>query len=161
LAIATPQRKPKFMPPGKPKGAVAKITRDIKNGVLTAAENLGSDGNGTGGFIGYCEYLGRFHPKAFAHLLGKMLPLQVHSEGLVGASIGTVNVISVPADHYVKSPGDGTGMPVIEHLPSELSPAPMQEFAASSQHETRLIAALENLSVETLEQLAASLGDQG
>jgi hypothetical protein len=146
---------------GRRRGSVNKANRDLKNGLLTAAINLGRDGKGAGGLVGYCEFLGALHPKAFSMLLGKLLPMNLNAN-IATASISDVRIVSVPTDHYVTSPGNGTGMPVIEHIPpSELPPAPIQEFAASSQHETKLIAALERLSVETLEQLAASIGDQG
>ena len=45
-------------PPGKgrPRGSVNKANKDLKNGLLTAAINLGRDGNGEGGLVGYCEF---------------------------------------------------------------------------------------------------------
>lgn len=92
-------------PPGKGrlKGSVNRVTRDLKAGIIDAAVALGADGAGTGGLQGYLMWLGRGHPKAFAGLLSKMLPLQVSNEGLASATIGTVNVISVPVDHYLSA----------------------------------------------------------
>lgn len=42
-----------------------------------AAEQTGSDLKGEGGLIGYCQFLAKNEPKAFAGLLGRVLPLQV------------------------------------------------------------------------------------
>lgn len=98
------KRKPPANAPRRKKGQINKITRDIKNGVLTAAENLGRDGNGAGGFIGYLEFVGWRHPKAFCHLLGKCLPLQVNAggDGTVRPGI-TLNVVSVESGNYLSS----------------------------------------------------------
>src|SRR6476646_4670678 len=92
-AIATPRRKPKFMPPGKPKGAVAKVTRDVKQGILNGAISHGFDGEGLGGLDGYFAMCAARYPKHYMSLLGKLMPIQLHNEGLTGTSIGTVNVL--------------------------------------------------------------------
>jgi len=76
-------------------------TRDIKRGIIDAAVKHGSDGRGRDGLTGYLFHLAKKHPKAFAGLIGKTIPLQV--TGNVGQYIGTVNVISVPVDHYLKA----------------------------------------------------------
>ena len=133
-AIAKPKRKRGGVLFGRDKpgmassmGAVAKITRDIKQGVTIAAENLGRDGNGAGGFVGYCEFLGWYHPKAFAHLLGKLLPLQITSDRPITPSI-TLNVVSIDPGNYL-CPEDIEKLraqgQTIEHTPEiELRPEP-------------------------------------
>lgn len=83
----------------RPRGAVNKITRDLKSGIIDAAAALGRDGKGDGGLPGYLEYLARKHPKAFAQLLGKLLPLQV--TGNVQSGIGVVNIVAIPSAQYV------------------------------------------------------------
>ncbi len=95
--------------PGKPSpglgrrpGQVNKLTRDIKQGIVDAATNVGRDGSGEGGLVGFLEDLATNHKKAFASLLGKVLPLQINAGAMV-QTIGTVNVISVPADHYLSA----------------------------------------------------------
>jgi hypothetical protein len=102
----------------KPVGAVARITRDLKHGIIDAAAAYGSDGNGKGGLTGYLFFLAGKHPKAFAGLLGKMLPLQVN--GSVSSVVSQVNVVSIPVDHYL-SPDDVRKLapdpPVIDHEP--------------------------------------------
>lgn len=72
---------------GRLKGSVNRVTRDLKNGLLSAAEELGCDGEGTGGLIGYLKFLGLRHPKAFAGLLGRMLPLQVDANATGSVAI--------------------------------------------------------------------------
>jgi hypothetical protein len=64
--------------PGRPKGARNRITGLLKEAILKAAEAEGDRDNGnTEGLTGYCRFLARSEPKAFAQLLGKVLPLQV------------------------------------------------------------------------------------
>jgi hypothetical protein len=84
------------------RGTANRITRDIKNGIIEAAVALGSDGKGKGGLVGYLKFLGKRHPKAFAQLLGKLMPLQVSTDG-VGVALGPINIIAVPADRYLSS----------------------------------------------------------
>lgn len=47
---------------------------------MLAAESAGEDMNGKGGLVGYCTFLATSEPKAFAQLLGKVLPMQVTGE---------------------------------------------------------------------------------
>src|SRR4051794_38955470 len=58
----------------KPKGAVAKITRDLKAGILSGAAMHGADGEGLGGLEGYLQMCASKYPKHYMHLLGKLLP---------------------------------------------------------------------------------------
>lgn len=67
--------------PGKPRGAVNKTTAALKEAILRAAEDVGEDGEGKAGTVGYLRTLARSEPKAFASLLGKVLPLQVTGDG--------------------------------------------------------------------------------
>ncbi|WP_063800393.1 hypothetical protein [Bradyrhizobium lablabi] len=112
----------------KPPGAVAKITRDLKHGIIDAAVAYGSDGNGKGGLTGYLFFLAGKHPKAFAGLLGKMLPLQVN--GSIQSVVGQINVVSVPVDHYL-SPDDvrklAPAPPAIDHESSDDAAPPSSD----------------------------------
>ena len=47
---------------------------------MQAAEAEGMDGKGKDGVIGYCRKLAKTEPKAFATLMGKVLPLQVQGD---------------------------------------------------------------------------------
>jgi hypothetical protein len=87
-------------PPGR-KGAVAKITRDLKEGIIDAAVIVGSDGKGTGGLTGFLVDLAMHHKKAYASLLVKLLPMQVHGEGIARATISAVNILSIPTGTYL------------------------------------------------------------
>lgn len=64
---------------GRRKGTPNKTTALLKEAIIAAATEQGDDG--TGGLTGYCRFLARDEPKAFAQLLGKVLPLQVTGEG--------------------------------------------------------------------------------
>lgn len=66
--------------PGRPKGSPNKTTALLKEAIIKAAEEVGEDGNGKGDLTGYLRFLARGEPKAFAGLLGKVLPMQVTGE---------------------------------------------------------------------------------
>lgn len=94
--------KPGHKPAGTRKRGVAnKITRDLKEGIIDAAVAIGSDGNGKDGLVGYLTMLARKHPKYFAPLLGRLMPLQINATP--GSFIGAVNIMGVPNDRYVTS----------------------------------------------------------
>lgn len=63
--------------PGRPKGAPNKTTALLKEAIIRAAEAVGEDGKGRGKLTGYCTFLAKEEPKAFAQLLGKVLPMQI------------------------------------------------------------------------------------
>lgn len=62
---------------GRPKGTPNKATALLKDAILRAAEVTGKDGQGKDGLVGYCAFLAATEPKAFAGLLGRVLPMQV------------------------------------------------------------------------------------
>lgn len=66
--------------PGRPKGSPNKTTRLLKDAIIKAAECTGSDQEGKDGLVGYCRFLAVSEPKAFATLLGRVLPMQVTGE---------------------------------------------------------------------------------
>lgn len=80
---------------GRAKGTPNKTTALLKEAIIKAAEATGEDGKGKGSLTGYCKFLATSEPKAFAQLLGKVLPMQVTgadgSDGLPGAI--QINVI--------------------------------------------------------------------
>lgn len=60
---------------GRPKGSPNKTTALLKEAILAGAEAVGDAGEG--GLEGYCKFLARDEPRAFAALLGKVLPMQL------------------------------------------------------------------------------------
>ena len=82
----------------KPKGP-NKVSRDLRNGIIEGAIAAGADGAGKGGLLGYLTNLAVRHPKAYAGLLGRVLPMQI--SGSVGHHIQSVNIISVPSDSFL------------------------------------------------------------
>lgn len=62
---------------GRKKGQQNKMTRDLKQAVLLAAQAAGRDGEGLDGLIGYLTRLAIDEPKSFAPLLGRMIPLHI------------------------------------------------------------------------------------
>lgn len=74
---------------GRSKGTPNKTTALLKEAIIRAAEAVGEDMQGKGKLTGYCKFLAKAEPKAFAQLLGKVLPMQVTgpdgADGLPGA----------------------------------------------------------------------------
>lgn len=66
--------------PGRPKGSPNKTTQTLKDAILLAAEEVGNDGQGQDGLKGYLKRVATEDVKAFAGLLGKVLPMQVTGE---------------------------------------------------------------------------------
>lgn len=66
---------------GRQKGSLNKTTGLLKDAILKAAEDSGEDGSGKDGLVGYLRLVARSDIKAFASLLGRVLPLQVTGEG--------------------------------------------------------------------------------
>ena len=62
---------------GRPPGAQNYYTRQVKEAILEAANQLGEDGEGYDGLVGYMRFLGRSEPKTFAMLLRAVMPTQV------------------------------------------------------------------------------------
>ena len=73
---------------GRAKGTPNKTTQLIKDAIIQAAELTGYDKHGHQGLIGYCRRLAEDEPKAFAGLMGKVLPTQVTGEN--GAPINLI-----------------------------------------------------------------------
>lgn len=65
---------------GSRKGVPNRVTRALRDAILGAAEDIGEDGKGRDGLTGYLRTLARAEPKAFAGLLGRVLPTQIQAE---------------------------------------------------------------------------------
>lgn len=81
----TPERFPQRFKPGNPGrkvGTTTKTTRLIREAILIAAELEGQDGKGKGKLIGYMRRMAVEDMKAFAMLLGKVIPLQIENRTL-------------------------------------------------------------------------------
>lgn len=66
---------------GRLKGTRNKTTVQLKEAILAAAARVGEDGNGKRGTEGYLTTLAKSEPRAFAGLLGRVLPLQLTGNG--------------------------------------------------------------------------------
>src|SRR5258708_30779444 len=83
------------------KGALNKITADIRAGCIEGFTRHGSNGRGEGGFAGYVFYLAKKHPKAAFRIIEKLLPLTVNGSGLGNRAIGQITIVSVPTGTYL------------------------------------------------------------
>ena len=67
--------------------------------------------------------------------------------------------MSVPSDHYVTGAVDASGAPMVEHIPPQQQlVAPAEHSAPQTERERRLLAELESLSHEELEERARQAG---
>lgn len=76
--VAPAARKPPNAGMGRKPGVPNKTTAALKDAVLLAAEEIGVDGEGKDGLKGYLKMLAMTEPKAYAGLLGKIIPLQIN-----------------------------------------------------------------------------------
>jgi hypothetical protein len=65
---------------GRKPGTSNKLTQELKDAVIEAAERVGSDEKGKDGLIGYLMRVGRMDSKAFGSLLRAVLPLRIDLE---------------------------------------------------------------------------------
>ena len=65
-------------PGGRKKGVPNKLTTILKDAILLAAEQVGEDGRGKDGLVGYLRKIARTQPKTYAALLGRLLPYQIN-----------------------------------------------------------------------------------
>lgn len=72
---------------GRQKGTPNKTTALLKDAIIQAAELTGRDRQGKEGLVGYCRFLAVEEPKAFAALMGRVLPMQVEGTGENGEII--------------------------------------------------------------------------
>lgn len=81
--------------PGRPKGSTNKTTRILRDAILEAASAVGHDGKGREGLTGYLKRVAERDIKAFATLLGKVLPMQITGEGG-----GPVQAVSMTPEEF-------------------------------------------------------------
>jgi hypothetical protein len=84
---------------GRRPGQANRITKSLKTAIVGAAAMHGSDGSGRDGLVGYLLHLAARHPKAFSHLLGKLLPYQL--DGTVNSVVAAVRITTVAAGNYL------------------------------------------------------------
>ena len=82
-------------PGGKPKGTVAKITRDLKEGILQSAIAHGANGGGENGLQGYLQMCATKYPKHYMHLLGQNC-CRTSSKAMVQAALLSVRSLWSP-----------------------------------------------------------------
>jgi hypothetical protein len=131
-AIA-PRKKHLFGPdrpsPGKPKGVVAKITRNLKEGIINGAAEHGFDGEGKGGLDGYLQMCATKYPKHYMLLLARLLPHVIKGDGVGNVAVGSITITTVPSGFHLTGEHIARMSPrlEIEHEPQpEPQPQPEQ-----------------------------------
>jgi hypothetical protein len=74
--------------PGRKAGVPNRTTTALKDAILAAAAKHGHDGSGQDGLEGYLLKVATEDLKAFAGLLGKVLPLQIDAKGGLHIHLG-------------------------------------------------------------------------
>ncbi|MBR1153571.1 hypothetical protein [Bradyrhizobium sp. JYMT SZCCT0428] len=112
---------------GRPKGATSRITKDLRQGLIESAVLHGSDGRGRDGLVGFCLHLAFNHPRTHGALLAKLLPLQIHGDLQHSGVVGTINIVSIPSDHFLTEADierlREAGRETIEHEQQPTAPA--------------------------------------
>lgn len=165
-------------PPRKRKGQVAKVTRDLKQGILNGAIAHGYDGEGEGGLDGYLAMCAEKYPKHYMNLLGKLVPMQLNTD-VSGQRIGSINIVSIPSNHFLSAEDIArmrVSPPLLEHeherpydaLSTKVEIAdepefdaaaePEPEFVPRSPREAQMFAKLSAMSHDELLRLAKQVG---
>jgi hypothetical protein len=121
-------------PPPKQKGMKNRIPADLKSSILAAAARFGENGQGKNGLNGYLFACARDHQVAYMNMLGRMIPVEM--AGSVKLGISTINIVSIPSDHFLTAdqaealgPKNSSSSPklVIDHKADEKPPSPEEE----------------------------------
>lgn len=49
----------------------------LSKSIVEACEKVGSDGKGAGGLVGYLQFMAHNHPKEYARLLERIMPMRM------------------------------------------------------------------------------------
>lgn len=79
---------------GRPKGAVNKTTKLLKDAILQAAQEAG----GKDGLVGYLKSQAVLNPAPFMALLGKVLPMQITGEDGGPVQVTRIELVAVEPD---------------------------------------------------------------
>lgn len=98
--------------PGRPKGVPNKTTTLLKDALLIAAEETGSDTKGKEGLVGYLKAQAVNEPVAFMSMLGKVLPLQITGAGGGPVELSVSGLMERIAQHGKRIVDPGESGPV-------------------------------------------------
>ena len=86
--------------PGRRKGVPNRVTTLLKEAALLAAEQVGEDGQGRDGLIGFLRRQALENPGPFLALLGKILPFKITGDG--GGAVQAVHRIEIVAGGAIR-----------------------------------------------------------
>jgi len=84
---------------GRKKGSENKVTTELKEAILLAADEHGRDGAGEDGLKGYLRKVASEDTKAFTGLLGRVLPLTVNGGMKLGLEDPLTSLLSQVAEN--------------------------------------------------------------
>ncbi len=113
---------------GRKPGTPNKLTQELRDAVIEAAERVGSDEKGKDGLIGYLMRVGRNDTKAFGSLLRAVLPLRIDLE----TELGDEMTLEDCKAYFAK-----IGLPLPFWLPAQLN-GELQELAEQLEKELSL-----------------------
>lgn len=114
-------------PNGRPPGVPNRMTRQLKEAILEAAEGLGEDGKGKDGLVGFLTAQARkADNRGFMSLLGKVLPMTLAMDPKRPLRVLTQVTVVRPEGSEEPPPRDVTPRPprIVIDAPTHQEPPP-------------------------------------
>lgn len=119
---------------GRPKGSKNKFTRDLKEAIVAAAENLGMNNLGYGGVTGFVMRVGIKHPTALMAALARIADMDEQTEApefsidmdkLTQEELGFLERIAAKAGKHSLPPPSNTA----DDIDAQLTPSIVEDAA--------------------------------
>ena len=91
---------------GRPKGSKNKTSREIREAILAACENLGLDLHGWGGTTGFFMRVGMTSPNTLANIASKLLPMKIEEQVHTGVDLSKYTAEELVTLHRLLAKGE-------------------------------------------------------